>query len=193
MTWRIHVWDAASGTGAVASAHLGPYPFGPLANLYQTPDFVVGEEVLLELDRDDHDWRVRTVTAQRQRQPANTQTPALEALNRHRHHDLFVDSRTNDSLRLCLADCSACGPNAYVTFRGVQLIKGLDDDTDLSWPWFRLASADERREHGLDVPAGAEAYCIVTNHGQGRDGPLVWIVAAAMDAEGGRSVKRADQ
>jgi hypothetical protein len=184
MTWRIHAWDAASGTGAVVAPHLGPYPFGPAANVHATTDFALGEAVIVELDRAPDGDLVRTVTAQHQRQPAGTQTAALADLNRRKHGDLSIESRTDDALRLWLGDCCAwCGPSAHLTFHGVQSVHGLDDDMDLGSPWFRLATADERRAHALNVPAGAEAYGIVTQHGQGRDGPTVWVVATALTVE----------
>jgi hypothetical protein len=47
----------------------------------------------------------------------------------------------------------------------------------------RLASAQECAERRLSVPPGSTAYCIVTNHGNGPDGPRVFIVADAIDVE----------
>jgi hypothetical protein len=180
MTWRIHAWNAASGTGAVVSPHLGPYPFGPDANPVATTDFAPGEPVLVELDGTAGDYRVRTVTAARQRQPAATGHAALDALNALDLGDLAVDEQTPTSLRLWLGFCCVnCSPSAHITFRGVSSVIGLD--ADLVDPWFRLASPDERST--FDVPPGSEAYCIVTDHGDGRDGPLVFIVASSLIVE----------
>ena len=184
MTWRIQDWDAVTATGAVSSPHFGPHAFGPDQNRYGTSDFVPGEEVLVELDRDGDGWRVHTVTAARQRQPAGTQTAQLDALNRPRHFDAYVEAQTDTSLRLWLGDCCRpCGPSVFVTFHGVSRIEGLRDDLALDSPWFRMATADEQREHGLEVGPGATAYCIVTNHGHGRDGPRVFVVATGVDVE----------
>jgi hypothetical protein len=57
---------------------------------------------------------------------------------------------------------------------------GVDEDGDYGEPLFRLASTDEIRRHSLDVPEGARAFCVVTSHGQGRDGPPIFIVASSV-------------
>jgi hypothetical protein len=55
----------------------------------------------------------------------------------------------------------------------------VDDDADFCDALFRLASADEIRTHSLSIPSGARAFCIVTSHGQGRDGSPIFIVASS--------------
>jgi hypothetical protein len=175
MTWRIHAWDAASGTGAVVSPHLGPYPFGPDANPAATTDFTPGEPAVVELDGAPGDYRVRTVTAARQPTPAATGHATLDALNALDLDDLYVDDQTPTSLRLWLGFCCArCSPAVHITFRGVSRVIGIE--ADLDDPFFRLASPDERRT--LDIPPGSDAYCIVAG-----DGSLVFIVAASLTVE----------
>lgn len=184
MTWRIHAWDAASGTGAIVSPHLGPYPFGPGANPFATTDFAPGEPVVVELDGAPGDYRVRTVTAARQRPPAATGHPTLDALNALDLSDLAVDEQTPTSLRLWLGFCCVnCSPSVHIIFRGVSSVVGIE--ADLDDPFFRLASPEERGT--LDIPSGSDAYCIVTDHGHGRDGPLVFIVAAELIVEAVRT------
>ena len=175
MGWRIHSWDASTATGEVVSSHFGPWPFegGP-------HDFVAGEDVLVDLEGDPKAYRVRNVRPARQRQPEGTRHPVLDGINERRHEDCFVEEKTADSWKLWLGDCCAwCGPSIHVTFRDVKLLKG--DEVDLDLPWFRLATVDERRDHALVVEGDAQAYCIVTNHGYGPDGPLVFVVAGAID------------
>jgi hypothetical protein len=53
----------------------------------------------------------------------------------------------------------------------------LGEDLDASNPLFRLASSAEIHEHRLFVPDGARVFCVVTDHGQCRDGPPVVVVA----------------
>ena len=45
----------------------------------------------------------------------------LEALNRPRHFDAYVEAQPDTSLRLWLGDCRPhCGPSVFVAFHGVS-------------------------------------------------------------------------
>jgi hypothetical protein len=177
MAWRIHSWDATTCTGTVVSSHFGPWPF-------ESPEseFVVGEDVLVELVGKPGSYGVTNVRHSRQRQPEGTSHPVLEELNAHRYEDCHVEAQTDDSLTLWLGDCCPfCCASLLVTFRDIKSIVGLSKHGDLDSPLFRLASVDERAQHALALADNAAAYCIVTNHGYGPDGPCVFIVAGAID------------
>jgi hypothetical protein len=185
MAWRIHSWSPTTGEGAVASDHLGPWSFGPAQNPGGTLDFEIGEGVLVELDRTSSGYVVRSVTAMRQRQPKGTECPAFDELNAERLPDVHVEERTAAALCFTLVDCCMlCTTWSWaVTFREPAAIVGLDDDTDLSDPLFRFASSDEREAHGLEVPSGHQAYCMVNDYGSGPDGSRVFIVAKGVNVE----------
>mgnify|MGYP007097596157 CR=1 FL=1 len=164
----------------MVSSHFGPWPFAGRAG----DAFHVGEDVLVELQGPPGSYRVENVRPARQRQPEGTQTPFLDELNARRLGDCYVEARTADALQLWLGDCCRyCGPSLFVTFRDVTAIHGLSEHGDLDYPHFRLASAAERREHALAVDGAAQAYCIVTNHGDGPDGPSVFVVAGTIELE----------
>lgn len=73
----------------------------------------------------------------------------------------------------------ACQPQPEGTECGDGLVEEMDLDNSL----LRLASEQECAERRLSVPAGTTAYCIVTNHGNGADGPRVFIIADGVDVE----------
>lgn len=183
MTWRIHSFSPASGQGTVVSPHFGPWGFGPAENPFDTRDFEVGGRVLVELDGPKHAYVVRAVIAERQRQPEGTACEAFAELNRARPPDVRVEESSEATLRLWLGDCcEACGDWWTVRFtnpRGAE----LDEDTDLDSPLLRYASDGEVAESGLSVLDGRRAYCIVTGHGSGRDGPRVFFTAERVEVE----------
>ncbi len=181
MAWRIHTWSAESGIGSVVSPHFGPLSFGPAANTYGTTDFAPGEEVLVELDSPREPYVVRSVRLARQRQPEGTRWAAFDVVNGC--EDMRLEERGDDHLRFWRGDCCAwCAPAWSVIFSNVTSVVGLDgDEPDLDASLLRLASEEELTE--LHVPPGSRAYCIVTSHGQGRDGPRIFVVAGEATIE----------
>jgi len=178
MAWQVHSWDAAARRGEVVSSHFGPWPFDGAAAGH---DFVVGEEVLVELVGAPSSYRVQNVRAARQRQPDGTRAQVFDELNAKRFESCYVEERIDSSIKLWFGDCChMCGPSWFITFRDVTMVKGLSEHGDVDAPLFRLASPQERREHELE---GTEAYCIVTQYGYGPDGPPVFIVAGSVDIE----------
>ncbi|MDQ3036143.1 MAG: hypothetical protein M3Y87_27325 [Myxococcota bacterium] len=183
MAWRIHSWSEKDGRGEVVSPHFGPWPFGPAENTQGTTDFRCGEEVFVELDGAPDAYVVRTVSPARERQPPGTELPDLAEAN---DRDLRLDRRSDDELAFWVGNCCEwCSPSApHLVFRGVTSFVGWDEDApdfDPVCPLFRRASSDEARALELHVPDGSTAYCIVTRHGTGRDGPRVFIVARSAD------------
>lgn len=181
MAWRIHSWSGESGIGSVVSPHFGPLPFGPAENIDGTTDFAPGEEVFVELDGPKEAYVVRSVGLARQRQPEGTRWAAFDVVNGC--GDMRLQERGDDHLRFWMGDCCEwCAPAWALTFSSVTSVVGLDDDEpDLDASLLRLASEDELT--GLHVPPGSRAYCIVTSHGQGRDGPRVFVVAGEASVE----------
>jgi hypothetical protein len=177
MAWRIHSWDASTNTGEVVSSHFGPW------TIEGSPGdaFAVGEDVLVELVGEPRAYRVTNVRHARQPQPEGTRLPMFDELNATLFVDCYVvDEQPERALKLWFGDCCrACGPSWHVTFRDVTLIKGLSEHGDVDAPHFRLASEAERREHGLV----GNAYCIVTAHGYGPDGPPIFVVARTVEIE----------
>lgn len=185
MTWRIHSWSREAKVGTVASAHLGPWGFGPEQNPFATHDFAVGEEVLVEVDRTRSGGVVRSVIAARQRQPEGTEHPAFAELNASRPGDMYVQEQTATTLCFWLGHCcERCSASWWlVSFHDPAVVHGLEDDTDLDDSFLRRAAPAELDERGVEVPPGCEAYCIVTNHGSGRDGACVLVVARGVSVE----------
>lgn len=182
VTWRIHSWSSATSTGTVASSHFGPWPFGPAENTARQ-NFVVGERVLVELDGPKGAYVVRSVRPACQPQPAGTECVALRELNATHPPDMMLEERSAERLRFWLGDCcESCSDAWRLTFANPR-IDGLTDDMDLDHPLIRLASEQECVERALTVPAGSTAYCIVTHHGEGDDGPRVYIVADGIEIE----------
>lgn len=167
----------------MASPHFGPWPFGPSEIAGGTRDFEVGEPVHVELDGPKDAYVVRKVTACRQRQPDGTTCRDFDALNARMYPDMHLEESTPGELRFWLGDCCAhCSDSARLRFHEPSAVIGLREDMDLDSPLFRLASPLEREEHGLDASSGV-AYCIVTNHGNGPDGPRIFIVARRVSIE----------
>jgi hypothetical protein len=183
MAWRIHSWSHESGTGSVVSPHFGPLPFGPAANTQGTTDFAPGEEVFVELDGPKEAYVVRSVMLARQRQPEGTRWPPFDVVSGC--GDMRLQERADDHLRFWMGDCCEwCAPAWALTFSRVTSVVGLDDDDPvLDSPLLRLASSEEVLALALHVPPGSRAYCVVTSHGQGRDGPRVLVVAGEASVE----------
>jgi hypothetical protein len=178
MAWTIHTWSVEDRSGTIVSPHFGPIPFDASANVDDVGDFTVGEAVLVELDGSPPNFVVRRLQPVHQRQPAGTHWPPFDAIN-GRFDDVRVEEVSAQALQLWLGDCCGyCTPHATrLRFEDVATIDGLSDDLDMSSPLFRLASSSEIDEHQLVVPEGAKVFCVVTGHGQGRDGPPVLVVA----------------
>lgn len=190
VAWVIHSWSAERGEGEVRSPHFGPFVFGANENVDGVQDFVEGEPVFVELDGHAPDFQVRVIRPFRSRQPAGTHWPDFDVVN-GRFGDAMVEEHSPAMLQLWIGDCCEyCTPNPFhVRFEGVSTMVGLEDDLDLSSPLFRLASLEEVELHGLSVSPESKAFCIVTSHGQGADGPSIFVVAKAVRVLGppGRS------
>lgn len=182
MAWTIRSWSAERGVGEIASPHFGPIPFDDQANVERVPDFRVGEAVLVELDGDAPNFRVRVIRPTCQRQPEGTQWPAFEEVN-SRFGDAWIEEQSSHSIQFWLGDCcERCTPNPVrIRFVGVTSVIGLGGDLDFGTPLFRLASRKEVEANSLAVSPSQRAFCVVASHGQGQDGPLIFIVAR--DAE----------
>jgi hypothetical protein len=180
MAWTIHSWSVDRGIGAIASPHFGPVPFDAQANVDGVLDFLVGEPVLVELEGAAPNFQVLLVRPTSQRQPKGTHWPPFDAVN-GRFGDAWIETQSTQSVQFWLGDCCEyCTPNAVrLRFDGVTSIVGLDGDLDFSDPLFRLASPDEVRTNSLIVDSDQHAFCVVTSHGQGLDGPPLFIVAQA--------------
>ncbi|MEM1031041.1 MAG: hypothetical protein AAGN82_11870 [Myxococcota bacterium] len=165
----------------MVSPHFGPWSFGPDQNSFQTLDFEVGEVVHVELDGPKDAYVVRSVIAVRQRQPDGTGCPELDELNRARPGDMLLEEAKGSSLTFWLGDCCEwCNDAWLLTFHNARS-DDLDEDTDLDDPLLRLASEEETR--ALSVPDDSTAYCIVTNHGNGRDERRFFIVASRVEIQ----------
>jgi hypothetical protein len=139
--------------------------------------------VLVELDGPKDAYVVRSVIPACQPQPEGTECGELRQLNEARPADMHVEARSEGALRFWLGDCCEhCADAWLLTFLNPR-VDGLVEEMDLDNPLLRLASEQECAERRLSVPAGATAYCIVTNHGNGADGPRVFIIADGVDVE----------
>jgi hypothetical protein len=178
MAWTIHTWSPADGVGTIRSPHFGPIAFDANANVDNVVDFHEGEPVHVELEGSAPAFLVRRLVPTHQRQPPDTHWPPFDAIN-GRFGDARIEEQSGHSLQLWLGDCcDYCTPDSIrLRFEGVTMIDGLGEDLDMDDSLFRLASGSEIRDHRLVVPDGARAFCIVTCHGQGRDGPTVLVVA----------------
>lgn len=181
MTWTVHEWEQELGVGSIESPHFGPIPFDREANADGVQDFHRGEPVSVELDGTAPSIRVRTVRPMRQRQPTGTHSSVFDNVN-YRFGDALIEERTQEALQIWLGDCcSHCTPEPLrVRFERVACTSGLDEDIVLEDVLFRLASPEEIRERELSVPAEATAFCLVTSHGAGRDGPVAFVVAQSV-------------
>lgn len=184
MAWSIHSWSADRGAGEIVSPHFGPIPFADEANVDHVPDFRVGESVLVELDGVAPHFRVLVIRPASQRQPDGTHWPPFDDVN-GRFGDARLEEQSSEAIQFWLGDCCEhCTPNPIrVRFEGVISVVGLDRDVDFDDPLFRLASPRELEANSLGVPAGHRAFCVVTSHGQGQDGPLIFIVASAAEVQ----------
>jgi len=178
MAWRIHQWSAARGTGSISSPHFGPVPFDSRANIDAVQDFAPGEPVVVELAGKAPEFQVTTIRPMCQRQPPDTRWSAFDAVN-GRFGDARIEECSQQVVQFWIGDCCEhCTPNAIrVRFIDVASIAGLSDDVDFADPIFRRASPDEIRANRLVVPPDHHAFCVVTSHGRGPDGPPIFIVA----------------
>ncbi|MDF3065356.1 MAG: hypothetical protein K0R38_957 [Polyangiaceae bacterium] len=178
MAWTIQSWSAERGIGTIASPHFGPVPFDARANVDHVLDFLVGEPVLVELGGTAPNFEVLIVRPASQRQPSGTRWAPFDAIN-GRFDDARVEEQSAQAVQFWLGDCCEyCTPDAVrLRFDGVTAVVGLDGDLGFSDPLFRLASPDEVQSNSLNVNSDHHAFCVVTSHGQGPDGPPVFIVA----------------
>jgi len=134
--------------------------------------------VLVELEGTAPNFQVLLVRPTSQRQPNGTHWPPFDAVN-GRFGDAWIEEQSAQSMQFWLGDCCEyCTPNAVrLRFDGVTSVVGLDGDLDFSDPLFRLASPDEVHTNSLNVGPDHHAFCVVTSHGQGPDGPPLFIVA----------------
>ena len=184
MVWRIHSWSPERGVGSVVSPHFGPWTFGPEENTYGTRDFEIGEEVLVELDGPKDAYVLRSVVAARQRQPAGTECPELAELNASHPGDMHITAWDDAKLTFWLGGCCEwCSGSSWRVRFDRPRVEGLDWDTDIADPLLRYASERERTENDLSVSERSRAYCVVTGHGGGRDGPRLFIVADEITVE----------
>lgn len=180
MAWAIHSWSGPDNGGSISSPHFGPIPFDAAANVDRVADFQVGEPVLVELGGDAPNFQVVLIRPMCHRQPQGTHWPLFDTIN-GRFGDAFVEEQSSHTIQFWIGDCCEhCTPNpARVRFEGVTCVVGLVDDVDFSDPLFRLASPTEIQGNSLTMRAGQQAFCVVTSHGQGPDGPRIFIVAQA--------------
>ncbi|MEM9187755.1 MAG: hypothetical protein AAGF12_01165 [Myxococcota bacterium] len=183
MAWKIHSWSEKTGKGTIASPHFGPWPFGPTENPMGTTDFRIGEEVSVHLEPHGDTYVVASVILTRQRQPQGTEWKTLQELGASHASDLEYTVVGDHELVLRLFDCCAwCSDVWTIRFRGVTThTLPCSDDSDLDNPLLRFASSTELDEHRIAVPENAEAYCVVTRHGLGLDGPRYFIVARSVE------------
>lgn len=188
MAWRIHSWSPERGRGEVISPQLGPWGFGAAENP-RGVDFEVGEPVVVELEGPTDAGRVRSVVPCRQRQPERTEIAELAELHARRPVDVRVETWTEEVLRLWVGDCcEACSEVWWrLTFRRPSGPAFDADRDDLSMPLLRYASDGEIAEHALEVSADRRAYCVVTDHGSGPDGPRFYLVADVLEVDRGES------
>jgi hypothetical protein len=181
MAWTIHHWSAERGVGTIKSPHFGPVPFDAGANVDKVDDYREGEPVLVELEGEAPNFRVRKIRPMCQRQPDDSHFPGFDAVN-GRFGDASIEKNVTGTVQFWVGDCCGwCTPNAIrVRFDEVASVTGIDDDFEFADPLFRLASPAEVRANQLVVPSGYTAFCVVTSHGQGPDGPPIFIVARAV-------------
>lgn len=185
--WVIHSWNLKTSTGTIRSPHFKPIPFGPLANIQNVNDFNPGESVLIKVDGRPPNLSVIEIIPTHERQPTGTKLPIHSQA--HGYSDYWVEDSLPGTLRIWMGSCCVqCRPNApHLVFEGVttdELSEVLDmDDAELGGPLFRLASEAEIQELKLNVPEGAIAYCVVTCHGNGPDGPKAFVVARSIRVE----------
>jgi len=117
-----------------------------------------------------------------QRQPEGTHWPPFDAVN-CRFGDAWIEEQSSQSIQFWLGDCCEhCTPNPVrLRFGGVTSVVGLEEDVDFSDPVFRLASPKEVEAKSLEIPENHQAFCVVTSHGHGQDGPPILIVARAAE------------
>jgi hypothetical protein len=139
--------------------------------------------VLVKLDGPKEAYVVRSVIPACQSQPEGTECSALREINAAQPGDMHIEEWSEHALRFWVGDCcEGCADAWRVTFIHPR-VDGLVDEMDLGLPLLRLASEQECAERALSVPEGSTAYCIVTNHGDGPDGPRVFVVAHGIDVE----------
>lgn len=177
MAWTIVTWSRAEGTGTIASPHFGPIPFDARANVDNVDDFREGEAVWVELDGSPPAFRIALLRPMAQRQPAGTHHPVFDVVNGR--SDAELEEQTEHALQLWLGFCcQRCEPYPMrVRFEGITTVSDSFEDAELSNPLFRIASPAEIASRQLVVPEGSTAFCIVTSHGNGRDGPSFFVVA----------------
>lgn len=182
MAWRIRDWSPESGHGTVEAPGVGILEFLPSANVDNVPDFIPDEVVWVELDGAPGCYEVTLVRPMAQHQPQGTQASDFAVFN-GRFVDVYIEQHNDDTLSLWLGNCCMrCTPDGFrVGFAGISSVHGLDDDTTFSSPHFRMASEAEIEANALVVPTGSRAFCIVTSHGEGLDGPSVLIVATSVE------------
>jgi hypothetical protein len=147
--------------------------------------FVVADTVELAMNRE---WtgagRAPAGTLPPRREARSAQA-VLDEVNGWCFGDWHVHARGDHALTLWLGDCcDMCCTPGLVTFRAITFAKGLEHVHTWGVPWFRYATDAERRDHALDTPGDARAFCIESKPRRGQaDAPRVLIVARHVDVE----------
>ena len=115
--------------------------------------------------------RVTCVEPLAARQPAGTEAPELKDANGFFDYEIL--SMEADRLVIGGGDSRAYGFECAITFEGVSF---LQLSPIFSHALFRTASPEERESLALPNDT-SKVFCIVTEHGDGKDGPRFFVAA----------------
>lgn len=168
-SWKIVHWDPVSRRGAIQGAHIGPVEFDERST--DVADYRVDEAVAAEVTLDGKVYRVTHVEPLAARQPVGTEAPELKDANGFFDYEIL--SMEADRLVIGGGDSTAYGFECVITFEGVSF---LQLSPLFSHALFRTASPEERDSLAVPIAAG-QVFCIVTEHGDGKDGPRFFVAA----------------
>jgi hypothetical protein len=168
-SWKIVRWDPRSKRGAIQGAHIGPVEFDERST--EVADYCKGEAVDAKVTLEGGVYCVTHVEPLAARQPAGTEASELKDGNGFFDYEIL--SMEADRLVIGGGNSTAYGFECAITFEGVSFVQLAPQ---FSHALFRRASTDEKES--LTVPIAAQQlFCVVTEHGNGEDGPRFFIAA----------------
>jgi hypothetical protein len=169
--WRVTTWDRSTGTGVIEGPHLS---LSVSRDVVDVGELFVGEEVGVDLASVEPVLCARRVWPLRARQPVGTARPEFAEINQVGLWDFEVKELQRGTMTIIAGDDLMYSHEVEISFQGVAWYSGA---FGFSHAHFRGASEEERQSLPTDVCSGLQVFCIVTEHGNGPDGPKCLVTA----------------
>jgi hypothetical protein len=177
--WRVKEWNPLSRTGRIRGAHL---QLEVTPEMIAVEELIVGEDVGVDLESTDPVPRARRVWPLKARQPTGSARQEFAELNAAELFDFEVESFTSGALTIIGGHDLAYSHDFEIVLHDIAWYSGA---FYFHHALFRAASTEESAAIPPDARAEGTAFCIVTDHGNGADGPRFFAVASRAEVRRG--------